>query len=71
MKLKKLGFMNIKREDILSRSEMRSVLAGSGGNGGTNCVICPWDIYCICWSCFPTNPPPPVGCSYGHCGSMC
>lgn len=30
MELKKLGFINIKREDILSRNEMRGVLAGSG-----------------------------------------
>lgn len=37
MKLKKLGFMNIKREDILSRNEMKGVLAGSGGSGGNNC----------------------------------
>lgn len=41
MELKKLSFMNIKREDILSRSEMRSVLAGSGGSGGCSCSAIP------------------------------
>lgn len=32
MKRKKLGFMNIKHE-VLSRSEMKSIMAGSGGSG--------------------------------------
>lgn len=40
MKLKKLGFMNIKREDFLTRSEMRSTLAGSGGDSGCGCGDC-------------------------------
>lgn len=37
MKLKKLGFMNIKKEDILCRDEMKTVLAGSGGAGYCYC----------------------------------
>lgn len=37
MKLKKLGFMNIIKEDILSRNEMKNIMAGSGGTGCSNC----------------------------------
>lgn len=42
MERKKLGFMNINRGEILTRDEMRSVLAGSGGSGGQecNCLYC-------------------------------
>jgi hypothetical protein len=54
---------------VLGRSEMKKIMAGSGS---TNCVICPWDHYCICWECWEgNNPPPPSGCSYGDCGSEC
>jgi len=71
MNKKKLNVTNMMGSDAaLSRSEMKKIMAGSGGNE-TNCVICPWDVYCICWGCLPSNPPPPSGCSYGHCGSMC
>jgi hypothetical protein len=38
--MKKLTFMNIKKEDILDREEMRNVMAGCGGSSG-EC-----DLYC-------------------------
>jgi len=72
MKKKKLNSLNIFGGSInsdvaLSRNEMKKIMAGSGGGHTTNCVICPWDHYCICWDCWPNNPPPPPGCSYGLC----
>lgn len=45
MERKKLGFMNISREDVLTRSEMRSVLAGSGSGG---CVVIPCQNQYMC-----------------------
>lgn len=48
MKLKKLGFMNVKRENILSRNEMKNTIAGSGNTicGGGICAG--WAVCCTC-----------------------
>lgn len=57
-----------KTGQILGRSEMKKIMAGSGGDGNkTNCVLCPWDSYCINFGAFNPEPPPPAGCSYGLC----
>jgi hypothetical protein len=40
--MKKLNFMNVKEEDILTREEMRNVMAGSGG-----CASCYGDNSCL------------------------
>jgi hypothetical protein len=39
--MKKLTFMNVKEEDILTREEMRNVMAGSGGCTCQVTVDCP------------------------------
>jgi len=38
MKTKELNFMNVKEADLLSRDEMRSVMAGCGGDCGQSCA---------------------------------
>lgn len=67
MTRKKLGFMNVHSEEVLSRNEMKSIMAGSGdctpGNDCTNCVICPNNSYCISH----VGPEPHPDCSYGIC----
>jgi|AntRauTorcE11898_2_1112593.scaffolds.fasta_scaffold22991_2 hypothetical protein len=60
-------------EGVLSRSEMKMIMAGSGfsdelseceeGNDCTNCLICENSDYCVS---YPDIPPAP-GCTYGIC----
>jgi hypothetical protein len=51
---------------VLGRSEMKKIMAGSGctpGNDCTNCVICQISHYCITH----VGPTPGPGCTYGIC----
>lgn len=55
-----------KAGQILGRSEMKKIMAGSGcteGHECTNCVICQNSIYCTPNHVIPPGP----GCSYGIC----
>jgi len=57
MKRKKLTFMNVKEADLLSRHEMRNVMAGSGANfPGYKCCNSAGD----CTACTNTQ----YGCAY-------
>lgn len=55
MTRKKFGFMNINRKDILGRSEMKKIMAGSGGGCGPYCNGCIKDNSshgpCVEWKC--------------------
>jgi len=46
MKTQKMSFKNIK--DVLSRDEMKEIMAGSGGSGNGGCSVS------ICFSCVQT-----------------
>ncbi|HYW34349.1 MAG TPA: hypothetical protein VE868_02975 [Balneolaceae bacterium] len=54
MKTKELNFMNVKEADLLSRDEMRNVMAGSGGYCNVT-VECPAGAPVGYVSCYGTN----------------
>jgi len=53
---------------VLGRSEMKKIMAGSGcsGNECTNCIICPSGHHCEVYE-WPNPWRPGPGCSWGHC----
>lgn len=78
MMLKKLGFMNINRHDILTRNEMRGIYAGSdSGDCQSGAMSCPE--FAGKTGCYPSSNPGDRctgtdGCTYntmksgGSCG---
>lgn len=70
MKPKKLNFMNVKEEEILTREEMRNIIAGCGCDNCSDGVTCTATAKCYSWtgtvtgtvSCTSSNE---NGCSSG------
>jgi hypothetical protein len=67
--MKKLNFMNVKEEDILTRGEMRSVMAGSGGS---SCYQACDDATSTCLQdCIDSHPHRGSGSGYAQCVNAC